>query len=62
MDVDMTVAPHWDMLCKESKVALYLTVMIIPLQVLVLGTVAFGVFAEKKTQVGTPRKASPAMS
>jgi len=60
--VDMTVAPHWDMLCKESKVALYLTVMIIPLQVLVLGTVTFGVFAEKKTQAGTQRKGSPAMS
>jgi len=62
MDVDMTVQPHWDMLCNESKVALYLTVMIIPLQVLVLGTVAWGVFAEKKTQVGTQRKGSPAMS
>jgi len=62
MDVDMTVQPHWDMLCKESKVALYLTVMIIPLQVLVLGTVAFGLFAEKKTPVGTQRKGSPALS
>jgi hypothetical protein len=50
------------MLCKESKVALYLTVMIIPLQVLVLGTVAFGVFAEKKSQVGAQRKGSPALS
>jgi len=60
--VDMTVQPHWDILCNESKVALYLTVMLIPLQVIVLGTVAFGVFAEKKTQVGTQRKGSPAMS
>jgi hypothetical protein len=58
----MTVQPHWDMLCKESKVALYLTVMIIPLQVLVLGTVVFGVFAEKKSQVGAQRKGSPALS
>jgi len=60
--VDMTVAPHWDMLCNESKVALYLTVMNIPLQVLVLGTVTLGVFAEKKTGAGTQRKGSPAMS
>jgi hypothetical protein len=58
----MNVQPHWDILCNESKVALYLTVMMIPLQVLVLGTVAFGVFAEKKTQAGTQRKGSPALS
>ena len=62
MDVDMTVKPNWNMLCKESKVALYLMVMIIPLQVLVLGTVAWGVFAEKKAQAGTHRKGSLAMS
>jgi len=61
-DLDMNVKPHWNMLCKESKVALYLTVMMIPLQVLILGTVAAGVFAAKKTQAGTQRKGSPAMS
>jgi hypothetical protein len=46
----------------ESKVALYLTVMIIPLEVLVLGSAAWVSFAEKKQLVVRERKGSPAMS
>ena len=42
--------------------ALYLTVMLIPLEVLILGTVAFGAFVEKKQVVHHERKGSPAMS
>jgi len=60
--VDMSIKPHWGQLCKESKAALYLMVMIIPLEVLVLGTAAWGVFTEKKQLVVRERKGSPAMS
>ena len=58
----MDVQPHWSTLCKESKVALYLAVMLIPVQVLVLGTVAWGAMAEKRQLVVVERKGSPAMS
>lgn len=61
-DVSMNVKPHWGTLCKESKTALYLTVMLIPLEVLILGTVAFSAFVEKKQVVVRERKGSPAMS
>jgi hypothetical protein len=60
--VSMTSAPYWGTLCKESKVALYLTVMIIPLEILVLGSAAWVSFAEKKQLVVRERKGSPAMS
>jgi hypothetical protein len=58
----MTTAPYWGTLCKESKVALYLMVMIIPLEVLVLGTTAWGAIAQKKQVAFRERKGSPAMS
>ncbi|KAH6681797.1 hypothetical protein B0J14DRAFT_577184 [Halenospora varia] len=61
--IDMQVKPHWGALCKESKTALYLMVMMIPLQVIILGAAAFGAFATKKQQPVThERKGSPAMS
>ena len=58
----MDTKPHWNTLCKESKVALYLTVMWIPLEVLVLGAAAFGSKKEKKSTFAVERKGSPAMS
>jgi hypothetical protein len=58
----MDTKPHWGTLCKESKAALYLTVMLIPLEVLVLTAAAWGAFAEKKQLVVHERKGSPAMS
>jgi hypothetical protein len=61
-NVPMTQSPHWGALCKESKTALYLTVMIIPLEVLVLGFSAYVSSAEKKQLVIRERKGSPAMS
>jgi len=62
--VSMTSKPHWGSLCLESKAALYLTVMIIPLEVFVLGTVTWAFVAEKKQQptVVHERKGSPTMS
>ncbi|KAI9050207.1 hypothetical protein LZ554_006348 [Drepanopeziza brunnea f. sp. 'monogermtubi'] len=60
--IDMHVQPHWSSLCKQSKVALYLTVMMIPLQVFVLGTAAWGALAAKKESVQHERMESPATS
>ena len=58
----MNVQPYWGQLCKESKTALYLTVMCIPVEVMVLAMAAWGPFAEKRDLVATERKGSPAMS
>jgi hypothetical protein len=63
----MDVKPHWGTLCKESKVALYLSVMMIPLQLLVLGTVVVGFLGRVKgwvvgRKVEGDRKGSPALS
>jgi len=60
--IDMNVKPHWGTLCKESKAALYLMVMIVPLEVLVLGTAAWGAFTEKKQLIVREKTGSPAMS
>lgn len=60
--IDMNMQPYWGTLCKESKVALYLTIVLIPLQVIILGTVAFESFVSKKTAAVHERKGSPTMS
>jgi len=60
--IDMNVKPHWNTLCKESKVALYLMVMIVPLEAVVLATAAWGSFTEKRSLIVRERKGSPAMS
>lgn len=58
----MTTKPHFSTLCKESKAALYLMVMTVPLEVLVLATASWGAYSEKKQPVVRERKGSPAMS
>jgi len=58
----MDVKPHWGSLCKESKTALYLSVMMIPLELLILTAAVFGARTEKKNVVARERKGSPAMS
>ncbi|KAH8815671.1 hypothetical protein F5884DRAFT_663352 [Xylogone sp. PMI_703] len=62
--VGMSVKPHWGTLCKESKAATYLMVMIIPLEVLVLSVAAVSLMTQKKQQQDfvPERKGSPAMS
>ncbi|KAF8861866.1 hypothetical protein BDZ45DRAFT_739739 [Acephala macrosclerotiorum] len=65
-DISMDVKPHWGTLCKESKVALYLSIMMIPLQLLVLGTVVVGFLGRVKGWVvgrkaEDMRKGSPAL-
>ncbi|KAI9740771.1 MAG: hypothetical protein M1818_004736 [Claussenomyces sp. TS43310] len=46
--VSMSNEPHFSALCKQSKTALYLTIAIIPLQVIVLGLAAIRTVAENK--------------
>jgi hypothetical protein len=58
----MNSSPHWSALCKESKAALYLTVAIIPLEILILGFSLFVSSVERKQLVVRERKGSPAMS
>jgi hypothetical protein len=58
----MSSAPHWGALCKESKAALYLTIVIIPLEVLILGFSLWVSSAERKQLVIRERKGSPALS
>lgn len=62
--VDMDIQPKWNSLCRESKAALYLTVMMIPLQVIVLSMVVVESSLHKKTTrvVEHERKDSPALS
>jgi hypothetical protein len=58
----MDTKPHWGRLCKEHKAALYLTVMLIPLELLIAATAALGAVTEKKRLIIHERKGSPAMS
>jgi hypothetical protein len=60
-DVTMTQQPHFGILCKESKAALYMTVAMIPLQVIILALAGWTYINEKST-AAVARKGSPAMS
>ncbi|RDW78442.1 hypothetical protein BP5796_06294 [Coleophoma crateriformis] len=63
--INMTIDPHFETLCMESKTALYLSVMIMPLEVLVLGAVVVDFVTAKRHAVTfavQERKGSPAMS
>jgi len=60
--VTMNVKPHWDVLCRETTAAIYLMVMMIPLEILVLGSVAYSSFAGQKQMFERERKGSPTMS
>lgn len=61
VDVPMTRAPYWNVLCKESKAALYMSITMIPLQLIIVGLAGFAIFADKKAPFAA-RKGSPALS
>jgi hypothetical protein len=61
-NVPMTTSPHWDILCKESEAALYMSIAMIPLQLIILGLAGFSYIADKKAPFVVGRKGSPAMS
>ncbi|PMD36772.1 hypothetical protein L207DRAFT_556251 [Hyaloscypha variabilis F] len=60
--VSMDVKPHWDVLCRETSAAIYLMVMMIPLEILVLGSVAYSKVAGQKQSFERERKGSPTMT
>lgn len=44
----MSSSPNFNVICKEARVALYLTVVLIPLEVMVLGLAGARVVVGKK--------------
>lgn len=58
--VDMDRAPHWGSLCAESRAALYLTVVMVPLEVIALGMLAAG--SGKSVRRDEVEKGGPALS
>ena len=48
--VSMDTAPHWGSLCAESKTALYLTVLMVPLEVFALGGLVTGLGKKKSEE------------
>jgi len=60
--VDMDTAPHWGSLCAESKAALYLTVLMVPLEVIALGMLAVGYGKSVKRDTEEKGGESPALS
>lgn len=61
-DVPMTRAPYWNVLCKESEAALYMSITMIPLQLIIVGLAGFAILADKKAPFSVARKGSPALS
>ncbi|KAJ2896611.1 hypothetical protein MKZ38_005401 [Zalerion maritima] len=59
--VIMTLPPHFGTLCKESRAGLYLSILLIPIEALVLGVAGWQFAVEKQaSQYGfTVRKGSP---
>lgn len=63
VDIDMDDEPHFDKVCKETQAALYLTIIMIPLEVIVLALGGLGFLNEKKARNAmADRKSSPTLS
>lgn len=63
----MSSEPHFGTICRESKTGLYLSIILIPLQVIVVGLAAATVISEKKarghvTEIRREKGGSPAFS
>jgi hypothetical protein len=65
-DVPMTQQPNWGTLCQQSRTALYLAILVIPVEAAALGLAGFQLKAEKyaDSYANATRKgdASPALS
>src|SRR5579871_1469348 len=59
-NVPMTTSPHWGVLCKESEAALYMSIAMIPLQLIIFGLAGYSYVADKKAPFAVERKGSPA--
>jgi hypothetical protein len=63
--VGMTVKPHFGTLCRESKTALYLSVILVPLEAIILSLASYQFILERKVDTAGPRSikyGSPAPS
>ncbi|ORY69913.1 uncharacterized protein BCR38DRAFT_420398 [Pseudomassariella vexata] len=62
--IGMTMKPHFGTLCRESKTALYLGIILIPLEAVILSTAGYQLILERKASgVAQFRKrSSPALS
>ncbi|KAI0123856.1 hypothetical protein BJ170DRAFT_98861 [Xylariales sp. AK1849] len=62
--VGMTMKPHFGTLCRESKTALYLSIILIPIEAIILSLASYQVILERKVNgIAQSRKhGSPALS
>lgn len=62
-DVSMDVTPHWGTLCRESEGALYLAILLIPVETVALGLAGYLVKVDRYTRsYSAARKGSPVMA
>ncbi|KAI0184671.1 hypothetical protein EV127DRAFT_515941 [Xylaria flabelliformis] len=61
---NMRIEPHFGTLCKQSKTALYLAVILIPVEFIILTVAGAQMAMERKTKafVPAPKPSSPALS
>jgi hypothetical protein len=62
--VGMTVKPYFGTLCRESKTALYLSVILVPVEAVILSLASYQLILEKKASNVTEsrKRNSPALS
>ncbi|KAK7935409.1 hypothetical protein PG985_000904 [Apiospora marii] len=61
--VSMQMKPHFGVICKETKTALYLSVILIPVEAFVLSLAGYQMMLERKAAgAAQVRKGSPALS
>ncbi|KAK7966982.1 uncharacterized protein PG986_001259 [Apiospora aurea] len=61
--VSMQMKPHFGAVCKETKTALYLSIILIPVEAFVLSLAGYQLILERKAAGMAPsRKGSPALS
>ena len=60
----MNIKPHFGTLCKENKTALYMSVILVPVEAVLLSLAAYQMMLERKaTGIAQMRKrGSPALS
>lgn len=65
-DVEMKMQPHFGTLCKQSQAGIALSVLLVPIEVIILGVAAYQVILKRQldmTTYGHERKnESPALS
>lgn len=61
--VSMQMKPHFGAVCKETKTALYLSIILIPVEAIILSLAGYQMMLERKAAgAAQSRKGSPALS